>query len=202
MRERKLLIHIRHTWMDVFKFPIVVEIVAIAIIVLGYFASNAIFGYFIEVKSIWDWIYVISIFSAILVLLPGFIAFVIWKNDMHLDEYVYLEGDEIVLKHGDKEIFRGKAENLRQLWMYYAGPRLEYFYFKFNKKFGKYDNFSVGDGIIFRKWISKEELEKKGFEWYNLFKKYNPDLMLVRPGKKPEVWNGKEWEQVSWNDIL
>jgi len=200
MSEKKTLMHIKHTWMDVFRFPLLVEAVAVIIIIIAYFASSYQYGYFVKVTSWESFLFVMGFFCFMLVLFPGFVAYVIWRDDLQLDEWLLLEGDEIVLMHGDKEIFRGKAEALQEIWISYGGYRESYIEFGFNRKFGKYKKFRLGDGIALRKWIDKEEMLKKGFEFYNIFKKYNQNLKFKRWFKKVEIWNGNEWVEYHFED--
>ncbi len=202
MSERRVLLHIKHTWMDVFRFPILIEVVMIVILAVSYVLSNYQYGYFVKIDSLESLLFVIGFFSFLLLIIPGFITYVIWKNDLQLDEEVLLEGDEIILMHGDKEIFRGKAEALEEILFSYGGSRESYFRFKFNREFGGYTNFLVGDGITLRKWITEEEMEKKGIELYNQLRKYNPKLKLIRwISKRKEIWNGKEWKPIEINKL-
>ncbi len=202
MSEKRVLLHIKHTWMDVFRFPIVIEVVMVMILVVSYVLSNYQYGYFVKIDSLESLLFVIGFFSFLLLIIPGFVAYVIWKNDLQLDEEVLLEGDEITLMHGDKEIFRGKAEALEEISFSYGGSRESYFKFKFNREFGGYTNFLVGDGITLRKWITEEEMEKKGIELYNQLREYNPKLKLIRWNRKrKEIWTGREWKPIEINKL-
>ena len=204
MSEKKVLLHINHTWMDVFRFPIVIEIVMIAILMASYIASNYQYGYFVKIDSLESMLFVIGFFSFLLIIIPGFVAYLGIKDQSHIDEWLLIEGDTMRYKHGKYDL-KFKLKDIKEISVNYGRRLHVYFTIKLKKKYDGYEWINVGDSIDFRTWITEEEISKKVVEMYNEIVKYNPKVVVTKwypkKIKKMQIWDGKKWKPIEVSEI-
>ncbi len=212
-KERRELLYLEHTWIDVFRLPLLLEIGVICISIPAYFYSVHKYGYFIKAASLSDWIIVIAVLLLIYVAIPGLFAVILYLQDAQSDEEFYLEDDEIIYKNG-KLMLPVKAEDIIEIFSEYNNRFSIQITFKFRKEYdkivrgkkkGRSKGVAFGGTVVFRRWITEGEINEKVIEIWGLLKKYNPDIELKRFNphtKHPEQWTGKNWVQIDWNEAL
>ena len=122
------------------------------------------------------WFVFVWIFIAFLVLL----LYIITKlAQLDKDEFLYLEGDELIYIHG-KMKKRVKVKDIYEILILSGGllpTRAIHF-----KTRNPQDVILFAEGYehALRRWISHEELIKKGVEIYQILRKINPNMELKR----------------------
>ena len=200
-KERKQLLYLKHTWMDVFRLPLILEICILAISIPAYFYSVHRYGYFIKASSLSDWIFVLTVLLLIYVGLPALFAVIWWRDDAQCDEEISLEDGEIVHRNGRK-LIKVPVTDISEIVLNYPNRFSIDITFKFRKKHYNSKALLFGGDVIFRKWISPEELEKTGLKIWTEVSVYNPEIELKRlfPGRKYlERWDGSRWVPVDQN---
>ncbi|NPA75346.1 MAG: hypothetical protein GXO25_04615 [Euryarchaeota archaeon] len=204
MTEKRVLLHIKHTWMDVFRFPIVIEVVAIVILIITYFTSNYQYGYFIKITSLSGLLFIAGIFLFAFVIFPGFVAYLGVRDLSHIDEWLWIEGDTLIYKHGKYE-FKLKMKDIKEISLNYGSRLHPYFIIRLKKKYDGYNRINVGDSIDFRTWITEEEGSNKLVEMYNEIIKYNPKIVVTKwypkVDKRMQIWDGKEWKPIAVSEL-
>jgi hypothetical protein len=188
------LMYLRHTWMDVFRVPLVLSGLLLIFFALIYLWKPD--------TSIWTSGLMIGALIFCVIGIPGMVAVALWMWGTHKDEELWIEGDHLIYKHGE-EVVRVKMEDINRIDLGYARvSQAIYFYFK--RRYGKYRGVIFGENIFHRQWITPEELERKGIEMWNIVRQHNPCVKLWRkfPKRKYlERWNGREWEKIDWGEI-
>ena len=212
-QEKKQLLYLKHTWMDVFRLPLILEIGVICMSIPAYFYSIHRYGYFIKASSISDWIVVLTVLFVIYVGIPGLFAVILYLQDAQNDEELVLGNDEIIYKSG-KLVLSARAEDITEIFSEYDNRFSIQITFKFRKEYDKIVNgrkrgrskgVAFGGAVVFRRWIAEDELNEKAVEIWTLLKNHNPDIELKRwnpHAKHPEKWTGRDWVKIDWKEAL
>ena len=177
--DRKLLLHRKSYKHDTLRFPIFVFLVVFVI----YLAVDGVYNWLVfreflkegfSGNGLW------FIFLWIVVLFLVLLAYGTMRlAQLDKDEYLYLEGDELVYEHG-KTIEQVKVNDVYEI-LILSGGLLPTRAIHFKTRNPKQEiQFAEGYEHALRKWITHEELLRKGMEIYDTLRKINPNIELKR----------------------
>jgi hypothetical protein len=196
MKDRKRLLYLKHTWMDVIRLPLILAGIFLLVWIPIYIWNPD--------PSFWTSGPMIGVYVFGFIVVPGIVAIPLWRIwEAHRDEELWLEGDKLVYKHGRLRL-KIEIEDISKIYLVYGNRFDIELRFHLRKPCDGYRVVDFGSTAVCRKWITPEGLERKGMEIWNALRERNPHIELRRffPKKKCyERWNGREWEKIDWGEI-